>query len=228
MWWAESVFFNTQPSKRTIGCCCMDTKTIRLNDKTFIIHQQIWVPVSVTLIWPCQFGFCVPVNLVCVAQSVWHFCTGYIWPCQCGTCHSVSVTLMTLTVWLFCTSYPDHGGRKRRRYVGDYEVLFNDCGTAGSTFEVPSFELLLFLSPCPDSVGVTRVTLTMWHFYPSQCDSCDPVSVTLVSVVLRSQLVWHLCPCRCGSYVWQLILGQCGTFVIVNVVLVSLQDSVAI
>ena len=33
------------------------------------------------------------------------------------------------------------------RYVGDYEVLLNDRGTAGSTFEVPSFELLLFLPP---------------------------------------------------------------------------------
>ena len=33
------------------------------------------------------------------------------------------------------------------RYVGDYEVSLNDRGTTGSTFEVPSFELLLFLPP---------------------------------------------------------------------------------
>ena len=29
--------------------------------------------------------------------------------------------------------------------VGDYEVSLSDCGTTSSTFEVPSFELLLFL-----------------------------------------------------------------------------------
>ena len=31
------------------------------------------------------------------------------------------------------------------RYVRDYEVSINDLGTTGATFEVPSFELLLFL-----------------------------------------------------------------------------------
>ena len=33
------------------------------------------------------------------------------------------------------------------RYFGDYEVSLNDRGTTGLTFEVPSFELLLFLPP---------------------------------------------------------------------------------
>ena len=36
----------------------------------------------------------------------------------------------------------------RYMYVGDYEVSLNNRGTTGSTFEVPSFELLLFLPTC--------------------------------------------------------------------------------